>query len=161
MADDPFAPLELELGRILASIEPAARLRFARAVARRLRQSQAQRIAQQKNPDGSAFAPRKQKGEGARDRRGRIKRRVANRAMFRKLRQARWLRATATADEAVVGFTAAAARISRVHQLGLRDRVSRKPGAPEVTYPQRILLGLTAEEEDAVMNMAMDLLAAG
>lgn len=161
MADDPFAPLELELGRILASIEPAARLRFARAVARRLRQSQAQRIAQQKNPDGSAFTPRKNKGEGARDRRGQIKRRVAGRAMFRKLRQARWLRATATADEAVVGFTAAAARIGQVHQLGLRDRVSRKANAPEVTYPQRILLGLTPDEEEMAMAMAMELIAGG
>lgn len=79
--------------------------------------------------------------------------------MFRKMRQARWLRDSATAQEAVVGFTAAAARIGQVHQLGLRDRVSRKPGAPEVTYPQRVLLGLTAEEEEAVMTMAMELLA--
>ena len=161
MTDSPLAPLDIELGRMLAALDPSRRLRFARDVARKLRASQAARIAAQKNPDGSAFAPRRKRDEPARDRRGRIKRRVAARAMFRKLRQARWLRAEATPDEALVGFTAAAARIAQVHQLGLRDRVSRKPGAPEVTYPERVLLGITPEEEQLVITLAAALLAGG
>lgn len=144
---------------MLAALEPSARLRFARDVGRRLRRSQADRIAAQRNPDGSTFVPRKKKDEPARDRRGRIKRRVAARAMFRKLRQARWLRVEAGPDQVLVGFTAAAARIARVHQLGLRDRVSRKPGAPEVTYPERVLLGVTAEEEQMVLALAAEMLA--
>lgn len=150
MADsDDFAALELELGKILAGLTPAARLKLSRSVAADLRRSQSARIAAQKDPDGSAFAPRK-----LREQRGRIKRKAAG-PMFRKLRQSRWLSARATPDEAMAGFASAtASRIARVHQLGLRDRVSREPKAPEATYPERRLLGFTAEEATMILDRA-------
>jgi phage virion morphogenesis protein len=59
----------------------------------------------------------------------------------------------------LVGFTAAAARIARIHQLGLRDRVSRKPGAPEVTYEARELLGFTQDERLMILSAAAELIA--
>jgi Phage virion morphogenesis family len=44
---------------IMAGLSPAERARTARLIARDIKTSQARRIAAQKNPDGSAFAPRK------------------------------------------------------------------------------------------------------
>lgn len=44
---------------LLAKLSPGQRTQLAREIARSLRQSQSQRIAAQKNPDGSPFAPRK------------------------------------------------------------------------------------------------------
>ncbi|MNF16366.1 Phage virion morphogenesis family protein [compost metagenome] len=40
-----------------------------------------------------------------------------------------------------VGFTGRIARIARVHQYGLKDRA--EPGAPDVRYDKRELLGFT------------------
>src|SRR5260363_336760 len=42
-----------------ARLQPSARRRLARTLAVALRRSQQSRIAAQRNPDGSAFAPRK------------------------------------------------------------------------------------------------------
>src|SRR5690606_37252548 len=106
--------------------------------------SQAQRIAIQRNPDGSPFAPRKQRKD-LRGKRGRIKR-----AMFTRLRNTRNLKAKGTADEIAVGFFGRVARIARVHQWGLSDRPG--PGAPDVRYPQRVLLGFTQDDIELVRD---------
>lgn len=42
---------------LLTKLSPASLTQLAREIARSLRQSQSQRIAAQKNPDGSPFAP--------------------------------------------------------------------------------------------------------
>lgn len=147
-----FAPLELELERLLAAVAPDRRTALAVRMGRALRRRQAERIAAQQNPDGSGFAPRKARQE-LRGKRGSIRRRAAAGAMFRKLRLARWLNSQATAEGAMVGFPGAAARIARVHQLGLRDRVSRDPNAPEATYPDRVLLGFTDEDIALMLDM--------
>jgi phage virion morphogenesis protein len=160
MSEDVFAPLDAELARMLAGLAPGARLRLARDVGRQLRASQAARVASQKNPDGSPFQPRKRQ-QALRDKQGSIRRKPKSGPMFRKLRMTRWLKSQATPDEATVGFVGAAARIARVHQLGLPDRVSRDPGAAEVLYPRRELLGLTPDEEQLIMAMALELIAAG
>nr|WP_326493234.1 phage virion morphogenesis protein [Pseudomonas otitidis] len=70
--------------------------------------------------------------------------------MFTKLRTARYLKAQGRADGAVVGLTG---RIARVHQYGLRDRPA--PGARDVQYAQRELLGFNAQERDAIRNMVL------
>lgn len=130
---------------LLAKLSSGERASLARTIARDLRRSQQQRIKDQQNPDGSDFAPRKFQQQ-----QGRIKRR----AMFAKLRTTKYLKQRANANDITVGFYSRIARIARVHQEGLRDRVRK--GGPEVTYEQRQLLGFS----DADKNMIMDALLA-
>lgn len=54
-----LSELEAFVGGMLKSLEPAARRGLLRKVARQMRLSNQQRIAAQRNPDGSAFAKRK------------------------------------------------------------------------------------------------------
>lgn len=154
--------LEDWVGGLIARLAPAERRKLARAVGVDLRRSQAERIAAQKNPDGTAFAPRKRpaKAKAAiRSKAGRIKRRAAERQagpMFRKLRRAGYLKVKASADDVQVGFPAGAtSRIARVHQEGLRDRVVRAPGAKVVTYPARVLLGFTDADRQVLLDRVL------
>jgi phage virion morphogenesis protein len=144
---DPLSQLESWAGTLLAKVQPAERRRLAVAVARELRRSQQQRIASQRDPEGTPFVPRKPR---LRDRNGTIRRKMA---MFQKLRHARWLRAKGTADAAEVGFEGRVARIARVHQEGLRDRAT--PESPEVRYPKRTLLGFTPEERERIREIVL------
>ena len=140
------------VGGLIANLEPPARRQLARAVSIDLRRESSERIAAQKNPDGSSFAPRK--AQPLRAKRGRIKRRAAG--MFAKLRRPAFLRADATENEAAVGFpNALISRIARVHQEGLRDKVSRKPGAPTATYPARVLLGFNDQTRQRILDTVM------
>lgn len=155
-----LAALDAELEQLLAAVGPENRRRVAAQVGRALRTSQAQRIAAQQNPDGSGFAPRKPRT--VRTRSGEIKRKAASRIMFRKLRQARYLRAQATADQVQVGYlNATVARVARVHQQGLRDRVSRRAGAPEVTYAARQLLGFSDPDRAMILEMIANAMLPG
>lgn len=119
------------LAALLAVLEPAARNRMMRQLAQELRRSQQQNIRLQRNPDGTAFEPRR---VTARSKKGRIKRQ-----MFAKLRTTKYLKTAATADSASVQFDGKVQRIARVHHYGLRDRVRRN--GPDVRYPARRLLG--------------------
>lgn len=143
MSDDLRA-LEDWAGALLNKLEPSARRKLNQAIARDLRRSQQQRIAAQRNPDGTPFAPRKPR-QPLRAKQGRIKRQ-----MFSKLRQAKHLKLQSTASSITLAFLGRTARLARVHQYGLRDRPGR--GAPDVQYAQRQLLGLT----DADLNMVRD-----
>lgn len=137
MAADDLAALDAFAADLIAKLEPGARRELAAALAKELRASQQRRIAAQQNPDGSAYAPRKPQ---LRHQQGRIRR-----AMFSKLRTARFLKARGTADAAIVGFTEQVSRIARVHQGGLRDYVNRRTGL-EVDYPKRELLGYSEQD---------------
>lgn len=130
---------------LITRLQPTERTRLARQVAQGLRRSQQQRIVAQRNPDGSAYAPRKPRELRAKA--GRIKRKAR---MFTKLRTARYLKAQGRADGAVIGFTG---RIARVHQYGLRDRPA--PGARDVQYAKRELLGLTDAERHLVRDQVL------
>lgn len=145
--------LEHLVGGLLSNLSPASRRAAAKVVALDLRRSQSARIAAQQNPDGSAYAPRKAKN--LRGKKGALRRGKSG-SMFKKLRTTAFLTADASADEASVGIKGAAAnRIARVHQLGLRDRVERNPSAPEAQYPARVILGFT---EDDRLRIAQTLL---
>ena len=78
--------------------------------------------------------------------------------MFGKLRTAKYLKASGSADGAIVSFTRDVERIARVHQFGLRDRVSRKT-VLEVEYPVRQLLGVGSEDEATLTQLIADHLA--
>lgn len=149
MADD-LTRLETWAAPLLAKLTPQARSKVARTIARQLRQSQARRIALQQNPDGSGYAPRKPK---ARQKKGRIR----NKAMFGKLRTAKYLRVKYNPNEAAVEFTARVQRIASVHQEGGVDRVSKK--GPRVRYPQRQLLGFSPAELRMIQDTLIDMLA--
>jgi hypothetical protein len=79
---------------------------------------------------------------------------IRQKAMFRKLRNGRNLRAGATDVEAWIGFSGRAAEIARVHQDGLRDKPSIKGRA--VRYAKRGLLGLTQAEQSHALDMLLD-----
>mgnify|MGYP000137254674 CR=1 FL=1 len=74
--------------------------------------------------------------------------------MFRRLRTTRFLKARATSEGAVVGFSGAAARIARVHQYGLRDRVNDSGAV--ASYPRRELLGLSKADRMAIARQVID-----
>ena len=139
---------------LLSRIEPAERGKLARSVAQQLRRSQQQRIVAQRNPDGSAFAPRKPRE--LRGKQDRIKRKAK---MFTKLRTVRYVKASGSATAATVGFAGRISRIARVHQYGLRDRAER--GAPDVQYAQRELLGLTDVEREMIRDQVLQHLTTG
>ncbi|HBQ9249174.1 TPA: phage virion morphogenesis protein [Klebsiella pneumoniae] len=120
------------LDALLAGLEPAARKRMMRDLAQQLRRSQQKNIRMQRNPDGTAYEPRR---VTARTKQGRIRRQ-----MFAKLRTTKYLKAAASPDSASVEFDNRVQRIARVHHYGLRDRVSKK--GPNVQYDKRRLLGL-------------------
>ncbi|MDO5609483.1 MAG: phage virion morphogenesis protein [Pseudomonadota bacterium] len=134
---------------LLQQMQPAARSKLARLIATDLRRSQARRITAQQNPDGSGFAPRKAPPT-KRSQRGAIRRRGK---MFGKIKQARHLRVQASPSAATVEFAGRVARIARVHQYGLRDKVGRK--GPDVRYDQRELLGFSGADRERIEDLLL------
>ena len=141
--------LEDWAGVLLARLEPGERSKLARTIGQQLRRSQQKRLVAQQNPDGSKFAPRKQRN--LRGKQGRIRRKLA---MFKKLRTASYLKVRGDSNAVAVGFTGRIARIARVHQYGLNDRAER--GAPDVRYEQRELLGLNEADLDLIRDSLLN-----
>ncbi|WP_277981541.1 phage virion morphogenesis protein [Sphingomonas phyllosphaerae] len=81
---------------------------------------------------------------------------IRARAMFRKLRTARYLRVGVESDEAWAGWGGAAATIARIHHQGLSDRPT--PGAKPVRYARRMLLGLSEPERRALTDQLLQAL---
>lgn len=144
---DNLAALEDWAGVLLARLSPAERRKLTTRIGRDLRRNQQQRIATQRNPDGTPYAPRKAKA--LRSKQGRIKRQ-----MFTRLRQAKHLRLRSTADSIGIAFTGRIARITKVHQQGLRDRPGR--GQAEVQYAKRELLGFNHAALDMIRDQLLD-----
>ncbi|MGY2176325.1 phage virion morphogenesis protein [Pseudomonas azotoformans] len=137
--------LETWAAVLLDRLEPAERSKLTRSIGQELRRSQQKRVMAQKNPDGTKFAPRKQRN--LRGKQGRVRRKLA---MFKKLRTASYLKVRGDSNAITVGFTGRIARIARVHQYGLKDRAER--GAPDVRYEQREVLGLTDADIDLIRD---------
>lgn len=137
--------LEDWVGPLLQRIEPAGRVKLSRTLAQQLRRSQQQRVAAQRNPDGTPFAPRKT--SKLREKQGRVKRKAK---MFQKMRTASYLKARGDSAMATVGFTGRIARIARVHQEGLRDRVA--PRGAYGDYEKRELLGFTDADRELIRD---------
>lgn len=147
---DNLAALEDWAGALLAKLSPAERRKLTTRIGRDLRRNQQQRIATQRNPDGTPYAPRKAKA--LRSKQGRIKRQ-----MFTRLRQAKNLRLQSTADSIAIAFTGRIARIAKVHQRGLRDRPGR--GQAEVQYAKRELLGFNHAAIELIRESMLEHLA--
>lgn len=149
MSDDLQA-LEQWASVLLDKLDERERRSLLGTIARDLRRSQQKRIVAQRNPDGSAYAPRKPKD--LRGKKGRIKSK-----MFTKLRTARYLRTQTSANGLSLGFAGRVSRIARVHQYGLKDRPER--GQPDVQYDARQLLGFSGDELENIRNLLIDHLA--
>ncbi|MHA8844975.1 phage virion morphogenesis protein [Klebsiella pneumoniae] len=137
------------LDALLAGLEPAARKRMMRELAQQLRRSQQKNIRMQRNPDGTAYEPRR---VTARTKQGRIRRQ-----MFAKLRTTKYLKAIASQDAASVEFESRVQRIARVHHYGLRERVSRK--GLVIRYAERQLLGINSEVKALIMDVLQEWLS--
>lgn len=144
--------LEAYLSGLITNLAPEAQRILARTIAQRLRDSQSKRIGLQRNPDGSAYEPRKPQLR-LRNKKGRLRR-----TMFAKLKQTKYLKATTTPAGAVVSFIGQVEAIARVHQYGLRDKVNRRRNL-EVQYAQRRLLGITSTDEDMIRDLVIEHLA--
>lgn len=121
------------LAGLLRQISPDKVRLINRRVAADLRRAQSRRIASQQNPDGSPYAGRSSKN--LRLKKGKIKRK----AMFARLRTARYLKSISNDRELSVGFMGRAAVIASVHQFGLQQT----QGGKTYSMPKRELLGLT------------------
>jgi phage virion morphogenesis protein len=141
MSDD-LSTLQAWAGALLAQLQPGQRRVITRKIAQDLRRSQAQRIASQQAPDGAPYANRKQR-KNLRGKKGRIKRQKA--AMFEKIRTQKNLKIEQDENQLSVGFFGRVARIARVHQEGLTDKVAKK--GPEYRYPARPLLGFSNADQ--------------
>ncbi|WP_024528247.1 phage virion morphogenesis protein [Serratia fonticola] len=126
-------PFETKLAGLIGNLSPQSRKALAVTIAKRLRASQQQNIKRQQAPDGTPYVPRKTQ---LRSKQGRIKR-----AMFTKLRTARYLKANGSSNAAVVEFVGRVKRMAEVHHYGLRDRPSAR--SPDVRYEERPLLGIS------------------
>ncbi|WP_447887797.1 phage virion morphogenesis protein [Serratia fonticola] len=138
-------PFETKLAGLIGNLSPQSRKALAVMIAKRLRASQQHNIKRQQAPDGTPYAPRKTQ---LRSKQGRIKR-----AMFAKLRTARYLKANGSNNAAVVEFVGRVKRMAEVHHYGLRDRPSVR--SPEVQYEQRPLLGIQNRTFKVVTELAM------
>lgn len=141
--------LEQWAGQLLAHLSTQERRKLSSTIAQELRRANQARIKAQQNPDGSPFAERKKKN--FQDKRGRIKAQKA--AMFAKLRLASHLKASGNADGLEVGFIGRTARIARVHQFGLRDKVDQTGKVAQ--YAQRQLIGITESDRAKIMDAVL------
>lgn len=140
--------LEDWAGALLVKLDPKERRKVNQSIARDLRRSQQQRIRAQRNPDGTAYEPRKKPAQ--RTKTGRIK----QKAMFRKLSLASHLRMNSTANAVGVAFMARNARIARIHQYGLHDSPGKN--SPRVKYAKRELLGFSDSDLALVRDRLID-----
>lgn len=140
---DRLEALEDWAAGVLGQLQPASRNKLARSIGQALRRSQQQRIIAQQSPDGSKYAPRKQRS--LRGKKGRVRRKLR---MFQRLRTASFLKVQGDGNAINVGFTGRIARIARVHQYGLKE--SAEPGAPVVEYAKRELLGFTEDDLERI-----------
>ncbi|PRC90874.1 phage virion morphogenesis protein [Solimicrobium silvestre] len=137
MSDD-LSTIATWAGALLHKLNPAQRRQVMIKIAQDLRRNQAQRITNQQTPDSISYTPRKQRKK-LREKQGRIKRQKA--AMFNKLRTTKHLKTRQDAQQLTVGFYGRVARIARVHQEGLKDKVAKN--GVDYQYPERQLLGFS------------------
>lgn len=130
------------LDALLAQLEPSARARMLREVARDVRRIQQANITAQRAPDGTAWEPRR---ATARTKPGRIRRK-----MFAKLKTTKYLKAQASANQAQIAFVSHVQRLARVHHYGLLDRISAKGGY--MKYTSRPLLGINEKVETTIIR---------
>ncbi|MBC3911613.1 phage virion morphogenesis protein [Undibacterium umbellatum] len=150
---DDLTALETWASTLLARLDPAARRKLTSQIAQDLRRAQQQRIKAQQTPEGTPYTPRKPR-KALRSKKERIKKQKA--AMFAKLRTNTHLKTKADGNDITVGFFGRVARIARVHQSGLNDRVAKD--GPEVTYAERRLIGFNQTDKETIQESILSLI---
>nr|DAT98051.1 MAG TPA: virion morphogenesis protein [Caudoviricetes sp.] len=145
--------IQAKLTALINNLSPQSRRQLARNIGQALRKNQQARIARQENPDGTAFEPRKPRKEFGK-KKGRIKRK----AMFAKLRTARYFKIQSNANEVSVGFNGSSAMIAKVHQYGLMSSPSKTKDF-KVRYAQRELLGFSQSDLDIIEDLVIEQLS--
>lgn len=160
-SDEDFSPLIDALDGLAARIGPTAKAKLGRDIATGLRQANAGRIRPNVEPDGDSMTPRKRRKSGRlRAKRMRdtnspsrsARRSVRQERMFQGAASPKYLRKESSQGEARVGFVGAMARIMKVHQYGETDTVTRAPDSPRVTYPVRVVLGMTPDDRERILE---------
>lgn len=142
MIESNFDQVEKFLGRFVKALSPRERKRLASKIGQAERRENAKRIATNIEPDGRAMTPRKpRKGK----KRGK---------MFRRLRQAKVLKVTPSADGVTIGFRGQAQKVAGAHHRGEVDNVGRgRDGRMiRVRYAQRLLLGVGDEDAERILE---------
>ncbi|GAE48745.1 phage virion morphogenesis protein [Xanthomonas arboricola] len=147
---DELTALETWAAPLLTRLKPGERRTLSRKIGTELRRSQSQRIGKQQAPDGTHYTPRKQQLRHKSDRIKRAK-------MFAKLRQAKYLKVSASPNAVSVGFMGRVSRIARVHQEGRVDQVRRH--GPMVRFAARPLIGWNSEDRLRVQLLIAEHLA--
>ena len=137
--------LDAYLVGLLAKLEAPQRRALARAIAVELRRRQSARIAAQRNPDGTAYTPRKPQL--------RHKRAGIRRSMFTRLRMAKYMRIETSPNAAVITFAVKVRRIASVHHFGLRDRVNAN--GLTAKYPAREMLGFSSADVEMITALVV------
>ena len=148
--------VQAKLSALINNLSPQARRQLARNIGQALRKNQQARIARQENPDGTAFEPRKPRKP--RKEFGKKKGRIKRKAMFVKLRTARYFKIQSNANEVSVGFNGSSAMIAKVHQYGLMSSPSKTKDF-KVRYAQRELLGFSQSDLDIIEDLVIEQLS--
>ena len=148
--DNELQRIEDWIGGPLVKVSPIERRRLSRQIGLDLRRSQSVRIASQRNPDGSGFTPRKNR-KRIQSSKGRLKRMRAE--MFQRLKMVSRMNLKTDQDQISLSFLEKVSRIAHVHQLGLKDRVSKN--GPEAQYPARRLLGFSKTDEQLIRDSVL------
>lgn len=153
MSDD-FTALDDYLAAQLSKLTPGRRRQIARRIGMELRKSNAKRIADNVQPDGTAMQPRKKRNLKA------GKDAIKKGRMFRKLRLARSFRVNPSADGVSVGFEGIVAHTARAHHYGLYDFVGRTDAGKAVRgkYPRRELIGFSPEDRAMVPDIILSMI---
>lgn len=145
--DNELQRIEDWIGGLLVKVSPVERRRLSRKIGLDLRRSQSVRVAAQRNPDGTDYVPRKNQ-KRIRNNKGRLKRMRAE--MFPRLKMVSRMNLKTDQDQISISFLEKVSRIARVHQLGLKDRVSKN--GPDAQYPARRLLGFSQTDEQLIRD---------
>ena len=145
--DNDLQRIEDWIGGLLVKVSPVERRRLSRKIGLDLRRSQSVRIASQLNPDVTYYAPIKNQ-KRLRSNKGRLKR--MRKEMFPRLKMVSRMNLKTDQDQISISFLEKVSRIARVHQLGLKDRVSKN--GPDAQYPARRLLGFSQTDEQLIRD---------
>lgn len=144
--NDDVSQIKTAFAQLLQNISKPRRRLLYQQIGRELARSQRRRVKAQQNPDGTAYEPRKPQKVRSKKPKNRVKGK-----MFKRIPSPSHLKLRKNENGITLGYSGGDAAIARVHQFGLKSRVSDK-SAIKAQYAQRELLGFTDEDIDMIEN---------
>lgn len=148
MTTDDLDALAGWVSPLLDKMESGERTKLMKVISRDLRKINQERMKQQVAPDGRRWEPRKPRNLRAK------KGAIRKKAMFSKIRTAKYLKIRTTDASAGLTFTGLAGRIAAVHHYGLRAKVDRD--GPVYDYPARQLLGFDRSDLETIADRVLN-----